>query len=143
MAWTLTPTIVETSRNYIKWRLQCKNDANALSATDIFSETYMPRDLKGKLQGLTYMKMKIDPSGPDATSLSTTINVTISDSEGDSIYTTTGNSASAISWHDLSTDIGAYPTFFERMYIAVNDLGDAGVEEFYLYFYCWKEPGAS
>ena len=143
MAWTLVPSIVEKSHNYIKWRLQCTNDANALSATDIFSETYMPRDLKSKLQGLTYMRMKIDPKGADNASLSTTIDVTLSDSEGDALYTSTGNSASAISWHDLSTDVGAYWTAFERLYLTVNDLGDAGAEEFYLYFICWKESGSS
>ena len=141
MAWTIIPTIVEQSKNYLKWRLQCKNDANALSATDILSETYMPRDMKPKIQGLTMMRMKIDPSGPDASSLSTTIDVTLSDSEGDALYASTGNSASAISWHDLSADIGAYPTILERLYLTVNDLGEAGVEEFYLYFICWKESG--
>ena len=139
MAWTLVPTIMEKSGPYIKWRLRCNNkDDAALAATDIFSETYMPRDLKTKLQGLTYMQMKIDPQGRDATALATTINITLSDSDGDPLYTTTGNSASVPSWHDLSTDIGAYPTFWAKMQLAVNDLGSSG-EEFDLFFYCWKE----
>jgi len=138
MAWILQPSIVEASGNYIKWRLKCTSDASALAATDILSETYMPRDMKTKIQGLTYMRMKIDPKGVDATNLETTLDVTLSDSEGDALYTSTGNSASVISWHDLSTDIAAYPTIFERLYVTFNDLGAAS-NDFYLYFICWKE----
>jgi len=138
MAWKLIPTLVEQSKNYIKWRLRCISDGTALSAVDVFSETYMPRDLKPKLQGLTYMRMKIDPSATAAPN--TTINVTMSDSEGDALYTTTGNSYTAISWHDLSTDIGAYPVALAKLYLAFNDIGDAN-DAFDLYFICWKEPG--
>jgi len=140
MSWTLVPSIVEASRNYIKWKIKCTSDASALAATNVFSETYMPRDLKAKLEGLTYMRMKIDPV-PDAVSLETTLNVIISDSEGDALYTTTGNSASAISWHDLSTDISAYPVALQRLYLTFNDLGAAG-NVFDLYFICWRESGA-
>ena len=139
MAWTLQPFIEAQSKNYIKWRLRCVSDASALTATDVFSETHMPRDIKTKLQGLTYMLMKIDPY-PDAVALETTLNIIISDSEGDALYTSTGNSASAISWHDLSTDIGAYPTALENLYVTFNDLGDAG-NTFDLYFICWRESG--
>lgn len=139
MSWILKPTIVSQSHNYIKWRLECWNDANALSATDILSETYMPRDMRTKLQGLTCMRMKIDPLGSSGDTLATTIDITLSDAEGDALYTTTTNSASVISWHDLSTDVSAYWTIFDKLYLTVNDLGDALAEDFYLYFICWKE----
>jgi len=64
MAWTLTPFIEEQSGPYIKWRLRCVSDASALAITDVFSETHMPRNMRYKLQGLTYMRMKIDRSNP-------------------------------------------------------------------------------
>jgi len=132
--WTLRPEIIEKSHNYVRWVLHCTSDGSALTATDIFSETHMPRDMKTKLQGLSYMGMKIDP----LTGTTTTINVTLSDTEGDSLFAETGASNSAISNHDLSTDISRYPTFFSKMYLTINDVGSSG-EKIDLYFECWKE----
>jgi hypothetical protein len=139
MAWTLVPSIVEKSKQYVRWKLHCVSDGAALAATDIFSETYMPRDMKPKVQGLSYMRMEIVP-GTGSVIPNTTINVTLSNSVSSALFTMTGASKDAASHHDLSTDIAMYPTFFASMYLTINDVGDSG-DELDLYFECWKEPG--
>jgi len=136
MAWTLQPSIVEKSKNYIRWKLHCVSDGSALAITDIFSETYMPRDMKPKVQGLTYTGMELIHSGGGTTS---TFTITLSDTQQASLYSKAAISNSATSQHDLSDDISRYPTFYSKMYLTITDVGNSG-ESFDLYFECWKEP---
>ena len=61
MAYTIVPEIIQKSKNYLIWKLKVTSDGNALTATDIFTETYMSRDMKPKIQGLAHMVVKADP----------------------------------------------------------------------------------
>jgi len=138
MAWTLQPIIIEQSHNYLRWRLHCISDGNALTATDIFSESYTPRDLKSRLQGHTYMRMDYVPDG----TLTPTdeITITLSNTVGTTMWSGDTTAAATAETFDLSTDIAMYPTFYAKMFIAFDDPGAAG-EVFDLYFECWKESG--
>lgn len=141
MAWVLTPSIVSRSRNYITWKIKCISDGNALAATDILSETYMPRDIKPKIQGCAMMSVKADPGS--ATQPNQAWDFTISDADGDALLTITDISATAMSVHDMSTDIGMYPTIFDKLYIAFPTAADwTSTDAVDLTFTCWVEPGA-
>jgi hypothetical protein len=134
-AWTLSVAEVVQAEHYIKWSVTCTSDGNALSATDLVA--LMPRQVFNKVQGETLMAMKISP-GSGGVAPDTTINVTLSDDEGDALYTTTGNSYTAISWHDLSDDISIFLPIFGVFNLAINDIGTSG-DQVTLYFISWME----
>jgi len=137
--WILKPSIIEQSHNYLRWKLHVVIGTGALSATDIFSETYMPRDMKSRVQGHTYMRMDYVPH---KTSLApnTEGDITLSNTVSTALFTGTTTAADEDETFDLSTDIAMYPTFYSKMYLTVDDLGDAN-DYFDLYFECWKESG--
>ena len=141
MAYTLKPEIVQRSKNYLIWKLYVKSDGNALTATDIFSETYMPRDMKPKLQGIPMMVVKADPlaaNQPDQA-----WDFTIYDRDGDAVLTVTDTSHTAATYHDMSTDIGMYPVFTDVMKIAFPTAADwTSGDTVELVFTCWLEPSA-
>ena len=139
MSWTLQPIIIEQSHNYLRWKLRCTSDGNALTITDIFSESYTPRDLKSRLQGHTYMRMDYVPHkaahAPNATGT-----ITLTNTVGTVMFSDDTAVADEDETFDLSTDISMYPTFYAKMYLTVDDIGDDG-DYFDLYFECWKESG--
>lgn len=133
--WTVSVAEVAQAEHYFKWSVTLTSDGSAMSATDLVAE--MPRNVKNKVQGETLMAMKISP-GSSTVAPDTTINITLSDDEGDALYTTTGNSYTAISWHDLSDDISIFLPIFGTFNVAVNDIGTAG-DQVTLYFITWME----
>lgn len=138
MAWTLIPTIEKRSKNYILLRLKCISDGNALTAVDILSETYMPRDMKPQLQGLTLMRVKSDPGAADQPDQAW--DFTLYDRDGDALLTVSNTSATAAAYHDASTDISSYPTMFDKFYVAFPTAADwTDGDSVDLYFELWKE----
>lgn len=133
--WTITPSIVSEAGHYIKWKVVLTSNGSALSATDLIGE--MSSKMKGKVQGETLMLMKISP-GTGGVIPNTTINIILSDDESDAVFTTTGVSKDAISWHDLSNDINAYIPVMGLLYLTLNDIGDSG-DQVTLYFISWQE----
>jgi len=133
--WTLTPSLVVEAGHYVKWKVVCTSNGSALSATDMIGE--MAARMVRKIQGETLMAMKISP-GTGAVIPNTTINITLSDDEGDALFTTTGASKDAISWHDLSDDISIFIPVTGVLKLAVNDIGDSG-DQITLYFITWRE----
>ena len=106
-----------------------------MSATDLVALAHTAKI--NSLQGSSLMAMKVSP-GTGGVIPDTTINVTLTDEEDDAVFTMTGASKDAISWHDLSTDIGMYPTVFDKLSLAINDIGASG-DQVTLYFICWIE----
>ena len=136
-AWTITPSIVVKAGHYLKWKVIFTSDGNALSATDILSSTYMSSRMLRDIQGETLMSMKVSP-GTGGVIPDTTINIILSDDESDALYTETGISKDAISWHDLSDDINMYPPVTGSLYVTFNDIGGSG-DQVTLYFITWVE----
>ena len=84
------------------------------------------------------MIMKVVPGtatvAPDAT-----INVTLSDAQGASIFVHTGYSNTAdTTGISLAEDFNQYLTVFGLFYLALNNIGTAG-DQVTLYFDCWVE----
>lgn len=136
--WTLTPSTVSVAGHYVKWKVVCTSDGDALSATDLIAKIKASDErLLYYVQGETLMAMKISP-GLTTVAPDTTINVTLSDDEGDALFTITGASNTAISWHDLSNDVYIYIPVMNLLYLALNDIGTSG-DQVTLYFITWKE----
>jgi len=140
MAWTIFPTL-RKSGNYLFLNLHCVSDGNALAATDFLSETYMPRDLKPKIQGHTVMEVKCDPGAsaqPDQA-----WDVTLYDRDGDSILAITDTSATVPARYDASTDIGTFPTIEDKMFIGFPTAGDwTATDSVDIRLKMWRESGA-
>jgi len=80
--------------------------------------------------------------GAGATAPDAAFDFSIADDEGDAIYTGTDASNSAISWHDLSTDIGFYHPILKKLYIAFPTAADwTAADTVDLYFIGWLEKG--
>lgn len=136
-AWTITPSIVTKAGHYLKWKVVLTSDNSALSATDILSSTYMSARMLRDIQGETLMTLKVSP-GTGGVIPDTTINITLSDDESDALWTKTGISKDAISWHDLSADIKMYIPVTGKLYLTINDIGGSG-DQVTLYFLTWVE----
>ena len=133
MAWTLAVSKVSQTRHYLKWKVVCTSDGSSMSATDLVA--LMPDNLKNKEQAL--MKLKVSP-GTGGVIPDTTINITLTDDEGDSLWADTDISKDAVTWHTLSKDVGIYIPIFSKLYLAFNDIGTAG-DQVTLYFISWME----
>jgi len=134
--WTLTPSIVARSGHYLKWKVVCTSDGNALTATDILAQTSDNYFLR-QVQGSTLMIMKVSP-GTGGVIPNATINIDLEDEENDDLWADTAISKDAISWHDLSADISQYPPVLINLYLVMNDIGDSG-DQVTLYFINWIE----
>jgi hypothetical protein len=133
MSWTLTVSKVSKTRHYLKWKVVCTSDGSSCSATDLIA--LMPPDLARQEQAL--MKMKVVP-GTAGVAPDTTIDITLTDDEGDTLWADTGISNVANSWHTLSADIGIHLPVFSKLYLAVSDIGGSG-DQVTLYFISWME----
>lgn len=133
MAWTLAVSKVSQTRHYLKWKVVCTSDGGALSATDLVA--LMPADLSRQEQAL--MKMKVVP-GTGGVAPDTTIDITLTDDEGNSLWADTDISKDSATWHTLSADIGIHLPVFSKLYLAVNDIGTTG-DQVTLYFISWME----
>jgi len=132
-AWTLTVTAEERTQHYIKWKVTCVSDGNALTATDLVA--LMPAAVSRVEQSL--MKMKVVP-GTGGAKPTTTIDVTLTDDEDDTLYSTTGVTNVGTTWKTLSDSISVYPPVFTTLKLTLNDIGDAA-DSVTLYFISWVE----
>jgi hypothetical protein len=135
-AWTITTTVSANSAHYIKFKVVCTSDGDALTATDLVAE-FEEQTSARLVRGLTAMLLKVVP-GTGAVIPGTTINITLTDEEEDALWADTGISKDAATWHSLADDINAYPMILDKLYLAINDIGDEGVQVT-LYFHCWIE----
>ena len=133
--WTLIVSGVSEAGHYMKWKIVCTSDGEALSATNMFALSGARNLRLG--QGETLMLMKVSP-GTGAVIPDATIDITLSDMEEDTLWTKTTISKDAISWHDMSDDIDAYPPILGPLYLTLNDIGTAG-DQVTLYFIAWRE----
>jgi hypothetical protein len=135
--WTVTASKVSDAGHYYKWKLVCTSDGSAYSATDILTSSVMSNRVLREIQGETLMLMKVSP-GTSGVIPDNTINIILSDDEQDALYTKTGISKDAISWHSINDDIGIYIPIMGKLYLTFNDIGSSG-DQVTLYFITWKE----
>jgi len=133
-AWTVATTVTANAAHYIKFKVVCTSDGDALAATDLHAE-FAEQVSSRFVQGLTVLLLKVVP-GTDTVIPNTTINITLTDEEGDELWSDTGISKDAATWHNLAKDI--YLPILDKFYLAMNDIGDDG-DQVTLYFCCWIE----
>lgn len=134
-AWTITTTLIDKKGNNLYIKVNCVSDGDALTATDFVQ--YADDELYRYIQrGLTMMVMDVVP-GTGGAAPTTTINVTISNIEQLAVYADTGisNVANTLG-NDLSLDYTQYPSIDTKMYITLNDIGNAA-DSVAFYFKCW------
>jgi hypothetical protein len=135
-AWTLTPSTVAMVGHYLTWKVVCTSDGNSLSATNLIS--LMNSGLRSEVQGATHMIMTVVP-GTGAVAPDTTIDVTLSNSQGVATFVHTGYSNVAnTTGIDLSEDYNQYLVPYELLYLTLNDIGTSG-DQVTLYFEAWIE----
>ena len=133
--WTLVVSGVSEAGHYMKWKVVCTSDGDALSATNMLA---LPGARLLRVgQGETLMLLKVSP-GTGAVIPDNTIDIILSDAEQDALWTETTISKDAISWHDMSDDIDAYIPVLGPLYLTLNDIGTAG-DQVTLYFISWRE----
>jgi len=133
MAWDLVVTREYKTNHYMKWKVVCTSDGAALTATDLVA--LMPEQLKNQPQLLMLMKVSPGTGGvvPD-----NTFTITLTDEEGDELWSKAAISNVAVSWHSMSEDIGAYIPLFSELNLAFDDIGTSG-DQVTLYFISWLE----
>ena len=135
--WTLTPSVVSIAGNYMKWKVVCTSDGAGLTATNLLALDGMTDQLLREIQGETVMLLKVSP-GTGGVIPDNTINITLTDGEDDALWTETTISKDAVTWHDMSDDIGAYIPIFNELNLTLNDIGTTG-DQVTLYFIMWRE----
>jgi len=134
-AWDLTASKVSKAEHYLKWKVVCTCDGAALAITDLLP--LLSEQLLRDVQGETLMLMKVSP-GTAGVAPDNVFTVTLSDGEGDALYTEVGVTHLAISWHDLGDDIKAYIPVMSKLYLTITDIGTNG-DQVTLYFIMWIE----
>lgn len=123
-AWTLTPSMLHSAGKLIKWRVVCTSDGDALTATDLIA--LMGNQMKFKVSGSILTVMNVYP-GAGAVIPNTTINVTLTNDEGRTVYAATAFSKDAVTaGNDLSEDYSWYIPVYGYLGLALNDIGDSG-----------------
>ena len=153
MSWTLTSAVTYRRDNYIKFHISCTSDGAAMAATDLLaldpgggtgsivkSKTQTGRTLRDELMGVTLMILKCIPGAAGDAVPEAVWDFTLSDEESSAIYTSTDNATDAISWHDMSTDISAYPPMLDKLYLAFPTAADwDSGNTIDMYFIGWRE----
>ena len=135
-AWSFQARIESQADNYLKWSVKCTSDGNALTATDLIALFGNSRT-KQLIRGTSLLMMKVSP-GTASVAPDNTFDIQLEDLENDDIWSDTGISYTAISWHQLWDDIETYPTVFSELNLVVSDIGASG-DQITLYFICWVE----
>ena len=148
MAWTLTAAVTHRNDNYIKVKITCLSDNDKMAVTDILAlspdgtgsivkgTAQTGQTLREEMEGCTLMAIKADPgTAPD-----TTWDFTLLDDEQDPLYTSTLNSTTVTSWHDLSTDIAMYPPVFSKLHLEFPTDADWSANDTVdIYIIAWRE----
>jgi len=138
-AWHIQSSTVFRGSRYIKVKITCISDGNALTAYDLLSN--YPD--KGLVQGATGYLLKVVPGTGDVIP-NTTIDITLGDDEGSTLWSDTTISKDATTWHPLylstngSTVGGPFPPITGKLYLTLNDIGDSG-DTITLYLIVWRE----
>ena len=135
-AWTLTASVEQINDNYLHWKIVCTSDGNALSATDVLTLSPV-KGFLGDLKGSSLMTMYVSP-GTGAVIPNGTVDITLSNHNQRALWADTAISKDAGSWHKLWDDIGIFPPVSDKLYLTVNDIGDAG-DQVTLEFLSWVE----
>jgi hypothetical protein len=123
--WTLTPEMVGKVGRAFKWKILCTSDGSALSSTDIMP-LISDVDLKSHIRASMMMTLAIKP-GVAAVAPDNTIDVTLANDESVTIFSQTGISYNAnTAGLDLSKDYGQFPVVYDKLYLALNDIGASG-----------------
>ncbi|MDD2657189.1 MAG: hypothetical protein PHD04_00825 [Candidatus Pacebacteria bacterium] len=134
--WTLAVNKVSRAGHYLLWKVVCTSNGSSLAATDLVA--LMSNNLKQEIQGATEMIMTVSP-GTGAVAPDTTIDVTLSNSQGTAIFTHTGYSNVAdTTGIQLSEDYNNFFTIYDKFYLTLSDIGTAG-DQVTLYFEAWIE----
>ena len=153
MAWTLTAAVTYRKGNYVKFKIVCTSDGAAMAATDLLalspggtgsivkSTTQTGRTMRDEVEGVTLMILKCVPAAAPAAAVPEAAwDFTLYDEESHAIYTSTDNALDANSWHDMNTDISAYPPLLDKLYLAFPTAADwdtGNIVDFY--FIGWRE----
>jgi len=135
-AWTIDAAKVSRYKNYLYWSATLTSDGNALTATNLLAESGLS-GLLSSIRGSSLMVCYVLP-GTGAVIPNTTINITITNEFDAELWSDTGMSQNAGTWHKLYEDLGPYPPIVSELNIALNDIGDAG-DQVTVYFLCWVE----
>jgi len=134
--WGLKVSKVAQAKHYLLWKVVCTSNGSALSATDLVA--LMEPSLKSEVQGSTLMVLKVSP-GTGSVIPDTTIDITLADAQGTTIFTHAGYSKDAeTTGINLGEDYGAYPTVYDKFYLTLSDIGTAA-DQVTLYFEAWIE----
>jgi len=139
--WTIDTTVSANSAHWIKFKVVCTSDGDSLTATDLVAE--FEEQVSSKfVQGLTAIWLRVIPGTGDEIP-NTTINITLTDEEEETLWSETGISKDASTTHLLYTStngdsIGMWPPILDKFYLTINDIGDED-DTVTLYFHCWIE----
>jgi hypothetical protein len=143
-AWTVTSSKSYKAGHYYKFKTILTSDGSTLTATDILTSNTsaeavatMPEEIRKTIMGQTMMYMKVVP-GTSGVAPNGTLDISILDDEGDTLWADTAITQSSNTWHKLYEDISDRPAIFEKIYLTFNDIGDSG-DQVTLYFIIWVE----
>jgi hypothetical protein len=132
--WTLVPVVVSRTSHYLTWKVICTSDGSSLTATDLVA--LMSPTLRTLVQSSSMMIMKVSP-GTGSVIPDTTIDVTLSDAQGTSVFVHAAYSNVAdTTGISLAEDFNQYLPVHDKFYLTLNDIGTAG-DQVTLYFECW------
>lgn len=136
-AWTLKVSKVSQVKDYLLWEVKCTSDGNALTATDLLA--LMEPSLKALVQNTTQMILEVIP-GTGSVQPDTTIDVTLTNTAGSTLFTHAAYSNSAnTTGISLAEDYNAYLPVFDTFKLALSDIGTAG-DIVTLRFLAWIDP---
>jgi len=140
-AWDIDTEVSATSAHWIKFKVVCTSDGDALTATDLVAE-FEEQISKKYVQGLSAIWLRVVPGTEDVIP-NTTINITLTDEEEETLWSETSISKDGSTEHLLYTSengdsIGMWPPILDKFYLAINDIGDED-DQVTLIFHCWFE----
>jgi hypothetical protein len=138
MAWTISiDDGVKTKDKYVWFDVLCTSDGSALSATNLLDTDYIARAYIRKIQGSTLYYLYVKP-GTTTVAPDNTFDITLTDDLDAEIWSDTGISNTAGSYHKLYEDVGLQMPVLDELNLAISDIGTAG-DQVTLRFVLWSE----
>jgi len=132
-AWDVEVSSIRTADRKCYFSVTFTSDGTDPAAIDLLDEITFTGTVKGSLLQFMY----VDP-GTAAVAPDTTIDITVTDQNGYELWSDTGISNTAGSWHQMWGDLGDYPPILSELNIDFNDIGSDG-DQVTLYFICILE----